>query len=340
MARAAIVGSATWGTTLGIVLARNNVDVLLLCRSEAEAAEMLAKRENARFLPGVGFPDTLTPTASKESLVDADLIIFAVPSGTLRRNVREVRDLLKESTIVVSAAKGLELESGKRMSQVLQEELPLGLGNGVCVLSGPNLAKEIAGGKPSSTVIASMDQRAAQTAQGIVNSPVFRVYTNDDLIGVELAGALKNIIALGAGICDGMELGDNAKAALITRGLAEMTRLGTTAGANPLTFAGLAGMGDLIVTCSSYLSRNHRVGVELAKGRPLKEIRSTMQNVAEGIDTTVAALDMAKKLGVDMPITLTTYKVLYKNLDTSQAIAELMERSPRPELEDFANNPL
>ena len=332
MARIGVVGNATWGTTLGIVLARNGIDVVIWCRTEEAAADLRAHRENRRFLPGVSFPTGLEATSSKEEAFHrADLIIFAVPSRSLRENTREVRDAFANSPIAIIASKGLEMTTGRRMSQVLEEELPSSLHPKICVLSGPNLALEIAQGKPSSTVIASKNLESAQRAQEMTMSPLFRVYTNDDVIGVELSGSLKNIIALGTGISDGLGYGDNAKAAFITRGLVEITRLGVAAGANPLTCAGLAGMGDLIATCSSALSRNHYVGVELARGRKLDEIRSSMQNVAEGIDTTAAALTMADDLGVEMPIARATYKILFEGMDPRRAVVELMGRAPGPE---------
>ena len=217
------------------------------------------------------------------------------------------------------------------MSQVLEEELGESLRHGVCALSGPNLAREIVAEMPSSTVIASSDTEAATKAQAIINSAVFRVYTNEDIVGVGFCGALKNIIALGAGIVDGLGLGDNSKAAFMTRGLAEITRLGVAAGASPTTFAGLAGMGDLIATCSSALSRNHFVGEQLAKGRNLTEIRAAMQNVAEGVDTTPAAVELADRLGVEMPIARMTRKILFDGLSVRDAIAELMGRDPTSE---------
>ena len=245
--------------------------------------------------------------------------------------MRKIGDSLDDSAIVVSATKGLELDTGKRMSQVLKEELSPALHSGICAMSGPNLAREIIEDKPSSTVIASTSADAAQEAQRLVNSRRFRVYTNDDIVGVEFCGALKNIVALGAGICDGLGIGDNAKAAFMTRGLAEIARLGVEAGANPLTFAGLAGMGDLIATCSSRLSRNHYVGEQLAGGETLPGIRASMTNVAEGIDTTAAAVTLAKDLGVEMPIAQATYNVLFNEVAVSQAISDLLGRAPRPE---------
>ena len=332
MATVGVVGTTSWGTTLGIVLARKGVDVALWARTEAEASRIRQDGQNLRFVPGVDFPPCLSVTASAdEALGRAELVIVAVPSKTIRDNVVKVRDSLPASAVVVSATKGLEVGTGKRVSQVLAEELPASNGGGVCALSGPNLAKEIVQGKPSSTVVASSDAVAAQKAQDIINSPRFRVYTNDDIVGVELGGALKNIIALGAGICDGLCYGDNAKAAFMTRGLAEIARLGVAAGANPMTLAGLAGMGDLIATCSSSLSRNHYVGAQLAAGKPLAEIRESMVNVAEGVDTTAAAITLADQLGVEMPITRATYDVLYEDVPLDEAIANLLGRAPRPE---------
>ena len=331
MAIVTAVGATSWGTTLGIILARQGHDVRLLARTETEAAGLEAARENSRFVPCVPFPDSMHALADPVQAHDsADLTIFAVPSQTLRANVSAVAHAIPNDTIVVSAVKGLELSSGKRMSQVLDEEIP-SIAHGVCARSGPNLAREIVSSMPASTVIASADADAAAEAQSIINSSVFRVYTNDDLIGVELCGSLKNIIALGAGICDGMGFGDNSKATIITRGLAEIARLGVAAGANPATFAGLAGMGDLVATCMSTLSRNHYVGTQIAAGKSLDQIRSEMQSVAEGVDTTRAALDLAATLGVEMPIAQATYSIMFGGVSVSQAVQNLMGREPRSE---------
>ncbi|MFQ5860497.1 MAG: NAD(P)H-dependent glycerol-3-phosphate dehydrogenase [Dehalococcoidia bacterium] len=336
MKRVAIVGTTTWGTTLGLILAQRGTLVRLLARSPEEAQELNARRENSRFLPGVPFPPRLTATSdSKAALHRAALLIFAVPSKALRQNVTWVRAALTThpSLLVLSACKGLEKVSGKRMSQVLEEELPPALHSRICTLSGPNLALEIARGRPASTVVASLEEKTAVAVRDILMSSTFRVYTNTDIIGVELGGALKNIIAIGAGICDGLQYGNNAKAAFITRGLVEITRLGVAAGANPLTFAGLAGLGDLVATCTSPLSRNRYVGEQLAQGRRLQEVLASMQNVAEGVDTTAAALKMAQELGVEMPITQATYQVLFKERELQQAAMELMGRPPRHEWE-------
>ena len=332
MSRVTVVGTTTWGTTLATLLSRKNIASTLVARSAEEARSLDAGRENPRFLPGVPFPQFLTVTDDlEEAFKDTTMIILAVPSQRFRDNIRWIKNSIRDSPIVLAATKGLEMDTGKRMSQILVEELPAHLSQLTCVLSGPNLALEIVDGKPASTVVASRDRKAAGKAQEILMSPAFRVYTNDDVVGVELGGALKNIIALGAGISDGLSCGDNAKSAFISRGLAEITRLGVAAGAKPSTFAGLAGLGDLIATCSSPLSRNHFVGRQLAEGQPLDQILASMKNVAEGVYTTPAALKMARELKVEMPITRATFRVLFEGLDVKQAIAELMGRPPRVE---------
>ncbi|MCH8800351.1 MAG: NAD(P)-dependent glycerol-3-phosphate dehydrogenase [Chloroflexi bacterium] len=330
--QAAIIGATTWGTTLGILLAQNNVPVTLLARTESEAQTLSAQRRNARFLPDTPFPDGLSVTSQPESALEhSDLVIIAVPSDRLRENVQRIKPHLQAGAIVLSATKGLELPRARRMSQVLEDELPAGFHPDICVLSGPNLAKEIMQGKPASTVIAGRNPDAAQKAQNTLMSKNFRVYTSADVLGVELAGALKNIVALGAGIGDGMDAGENAKAAFITRGLAEMTRLGIAAGADPMTFAGLAGLGDVVATCSSRLSRNRYVGEQLAKGRSWPEIRDSMDNVAEGVNATQAALMLAQELDVEMPITEMASRVLFDGLSPQEAMAELMSRPARSE---------
>lgn len=332
MSSIAAIGATSWGTTLGIILARRGHDVRLLARSEDEARALESARENARFVPGFRFPDSMRAVSDPAAALDsADVAIFAVPAQTMRRNARAVSERIPEGCVVVSAAKGLELSSGRRMSEVLADETPEYARGAICAMSGPNLSGEVARGMLASTVIASRNARAAERAQSIVNSPVFRVYTNEDVIGVELCGALKNIIALGAGICDGMNLGDNAKAAFIARGLAEVARLGVAAGANLATFSGLAGVGDLIATCSSRLSRNHYVGSRLAAGERLDEILRGMASVAEGVDTTRAALELAAQLGVEMPIAQATSDIMFGGVSVEQAIQRLMGRAPRPE---------
>ena len=326
-----IVGATSWGTTLGIIIARQGHDVRLLTRTEDEALALESRRENSRFVPGFPFPDSMRARADADVFSTADIAILAVPSHTLRDNIRNVAERIPSDCIVVSAVKGLELNTGRRMSEILMEEVSSGAERNVCALSGPNLASEVVRGMPAPTVIASLNPEAALGAQAIINSSVFRVYTNSDIIGVEFCGALKNIIALGAGICDGLELGDNAKSGFMTRGLAEIARLGIAAGANPATFLGLAGMGDLVATCSSVLSRNHYVGEQLASGKPLEEIRSSMQNVAEGVYTTTAALGVAQRLGVEMPIAQVTHDILTGRIAATDAVQRLMGRDPTSE---------
>lgn len=328
----AIIGATTWGTTLGILLAQNGVPVSLLTRSESEAQTLTSQGRNARFLPDAPFPDSLSVTSEPESaLRQSSLVIIAVPSDRMRENVQRIESHLQPGAIILSATKGLELPTAQRMSQVLEDELPANLHSGICVLSGPNLAKEIVQGKLASTVIASQNPDASQTAQAALMSNNFRVYTSRDVLGVELAGALKNIVALGAGIGDGMEAGENAKAAFLTRGLAEMTRLGVAAGADPMTFAGLAGIGDVVATCSSRLSRNRYVGEQLTRGQSWADISASMDNVAEGVNATQAALVLAKELDVEMPIAEMASRVLFDGLPPHQAMAELMSRPARSE---------
>lgn len=329
---AAVVGTTSWGTTLAILMAKQGHQVRLWARTEEEAALLQRERENKRFLPGFHFPTSLQVTASlDDAFGQAHLVLFAVPSKSLRANAQRMGGAIPPDAIVISATKGLEMDTGLRMSQVLAQELPEILHSHICALSGPNLSGEIAQEWPSSTVVASEDEQSASIAQAALMTPYFRVYTNNDVVGVELGGALKNIIAIGAGISDGLGYGNNAKSAFVTRGLTEITRLGVAAGASALTFAGLAGLGDLIATAASPLSRNRYLGEQLAKGRSLEEIQASMQNVAEGVDTSAAAVKMSRQLEVEMPITEATYRVLFQGLDPQQAVIELLGRAPQPE---------
>jgi glycerol-3-phosphate dehydrogenase (NAD(P)+) len=332
VARVGIAGTTSWGTTLAILGARAGQQITLWARSEEEAASLRFDGENRKHLPGVPLPDSIAVTSSAdEAFGDVEVALIVVPSRTLRANSRVIGEHIASSAVVVSATKGLELGTGKRMSEILAEELPEQLVGSICSLSGPNLAPEICQGKPSSTVVASPNHAAAELVQSLISSAGFRVYTNDDIIGVELGGALKNIIALGGGVCDALNLGDNTKAAFMTRGLAEVARLGVAAGADAITFAGLAGVGDLIASCSSPLSRNHQVGERLANGETLEQIRGSMTQVAEGVDTTAAAVGLADALGVDMPIAKATYGVLFNGVGIQDAITALLGRVPAPE---------
>jgi len=333
MPKVAIIGTTTWGITLGVVLAHKGLEVRLWARTEKEASKLRNKGPDPHLLPGVTFPPQLSVTSSlSEALAYVNAIILAVPSQSMRQNILAVKYYLNKSMLVVSAAKGLEIGSNKRMSEVIAEEIDPRFQSNICVLSGPNLYKEILHGLPASAVVAARDGAIARQAQKLLTTPNFCVYTNTDVVGVELGGALKNIVALGAGMVDGLGYGDNAKAAFVTRGLTEMAALGFALGANPLTLSGLAGLGDLIATCASPLSRNHYVGVELTKGRSLEEITASMAGVAEGVSTTVAVWNLAQQLGLEMPIAEKIYQVLYNGVEPRQAIVELLGAGGRHEL--------
>ena len=334
MRKVAVIGTTSWGTTLGIVLAAREIEVVLWARTEEEAARLNTERENAAHLPAVPFPESIWATSSpSEALLGADMAILGVPSQTMRDNLRIIKQHLSKSTLLLSITKGVEIETTKRMSEVITEELGGNCAGRIAILSGPNFAKEVNQSLPTATVIASPDIETARIIQQAISSQNFRAYANDDIIGVELGGALKNVVALSVGMSDGLGYGDNSRAALITRGLAEVTRLGVAAGAQPLTFSGLAGIGDLVATCTSQLSRNRFVGQELAKGRPLEEILSSMSGIAEGIDTTVAALRLARILGVELPIAEQVYEVLFEGLEVGQAVPALMERELKSEID-------
>lgn len=333
MSKISIIGTASWGTTLGVALARKEMQVKLWTRTEEEAQQLNQNRRNSAYLPEIPFPQHLSAThILKEALEGTDLVIWAVPAQRLRQSVRLAQEHLESSMFLLSAAKGLELGSLKRMSEVIADEVDPSFHDNIFALSGPNLSREIARGLPAAAVVAALNGAVAEEVQRLLLMPNFCVFISTDIVGVELGGALKNVIALGAGIADGLGLGDNARAALITRGLAEITSLGVALGANPLTFSGLSGLGDLITTCSSPLSRNHFVGAELARGRSLDEIKSRMHSIAEGVDTTIAARQLAQLVGVQMPITEEVYAVLFEGFDPRQFVADLMGRGVRHEL--------
>jgi glycerol-3-phosphate dehydrogenase (NAD(P)+) len=314
MPKVTIIGNTSWGNTLGVLLSDKGAAVKLWARSEAEAKELNQGQYSYSSTSHIG-----------EALNRADVVIWAVPSQKLRENVSQAKNYLTNSMLLMSAAKGLEVNSGKRMSQVLAEEIAPSLRGRVCVLSGPNLAKEIAQSLPAASVIAAQDIALAERARELMESPKFLLSTSDDVIGVELGGALKNIIALGAGMIDGLGLGDNAKGAFIAWGWTEVVSLGVTLGARAGTFYGLAGLGDLIATCSSTLSRNHYAGYELAKGRSLSEISASMPNVAEGVATTAAAHQLAKNQGLKLPVINLIYGILFEGLSPSRALIDFEE---------------
>lgn len=326
----AVVGAGSWGTALAVLLAKKGFRVSFWARRQEQVAEMRLKRENPEYLPGVVLPTNVLPTADLSEAVEAaTLVVLSVPSHAIRQVAREVKKLLKSESILVNVAKGLELETNLRLSQVLEEE---GIEN-FAVLSGPSHAEEVGRGQPTTVVASSPRQVIAEKVQEFFMESSFRVYTNPDLTGVELGGALKNIIALATGMSDGLGFGDNTRAALMTRGMAEIARLGVALGANPLTFSGLTGMGDLIVTCTSMFSRNRRAGIQLGQGKPLKEVLAGMGMVVEGVKTTKAARELGRQHGISLPITEEVYQVLYAAKPASACVAALMGRPRTKEIE-------
>ncbi len=327
----AVVGAGGWGTTLAILLARIG-PVTLVARTDEDAAGITAARENTRHLPGVPLPSEVRVTGDPRVLeVVTDLVIVAAPSRHVRETARRIAPHLAAGVTVLSVAKGLEAGSLARMSEILAAELPAAAGR-IAALSGPNLAPEIARGLPASSVIGCPDEAVGAAIVARLGSRIFRLYTNRDIVGVELAGALKNIVAIAAGAADQLGFGDSGKAAIVTRGLAEMTRLGVAAGANPLTFSGLAGVGDVMATCASSLSRNHRLGMELAAGRRWADIEASLPGVAEGAYTVDAALALAARLGVELPIAQEVHRALYEDKPVRQCLADLLARESKAEL--------
>ncbi len=328
-----VVGTGSWGTTLAIMLARAGRAVTLLARTPDEADTLNRDRMNARYVPDVLFPTTLHVVGDPAlAIPQAGIVLLAVPSQTMRANVAALQPLLAPRTALLSCAKGFEHDTLLRMSSVIAAELPAEHHGQIGVLTGPNIAHEVALGQPATSVVATNDPAAARLAQRALSTPLFRVYSSDDVAGAEIAGSLKNIIALGAGISDGMRAGDNAKAAFITRGLAEIARLGLALGANPLTFAGLAGLGDLVATCASPHSRNRRLGEALAQGLSLEEAKLQLGQVAEGVTTVQTARALAAQHSVEMPITEQLYAVLFEHKNPRGAIVELMQREVKHEL--------
>jgi glycerol-3-phosphate dehydrogenase (NAD(P)+) len=328
-----VIGAGAWGTTLAILLADAERPVSLWAHSAESAARLAQARRNERYLPDTPFPPNLRVVTDDAYLAEPHrFYVLAVPSSHVRATLRAVGPRLHPGAPILSVVKGIEEGTHLRMSEVVAEELP---SRRVAALSGPNLAREVAAGKPAASVVASVDPELGTELASVLSSERFRVYTNPDVIGVELSGALKNVVALAAGMVDGLGFGDSAKAGIITRGLAEMTRLGVAAGAHPLTFAGLAGVGDLVATCMSPLSRNRRAGELIASGVPWPEAGERLAGVAEGVATVNGALELAAAHGVELPIAEQIHAVIFEQRPPLEGVAALMARSPKDELRDI-----
>lgn len=331
--KTAVLVAGSWGTAIASVLADNGHEVVLWTRNEKQAGEINATHRNSKFLSEATLPEAIRATTSMEdALRGAHAVIVVAPSSAMREVAAAMKPCLAQDTLLIHATKGFESGTLKRMSEVLSEELPDYPAERIVVLSGPSHAEEVIQQSPTTVVVASASLEAAEEAQDLLINSYFRVYTNNDVVGVEMGGALKNIIALGAGLCDGLGFGDNARAALLTRGLTEMTRLGTAMGGVPATFSGLAGIGDLIVTCTSKHSRNWRAGSLLAQGLSLDEVLSRMGMVVEGVRTTQAAYVLARQFEISMPITTELHKVLFEGKDPQSAVDDLMERNRKHEM--------
>jgi glycerol-3-phosphate dehydrogenase (NAD(P)+) len=334
MKKIAIIGGGSWGTALAIALSRSSsAHRLGLWAHSADVVEMLcSRRVNEIYLPGFELPPELGVTGSlAKTLAGADIVLGVMPSAHARNIYRAIREFAAPGTVFVSATKGLEPGTHARISEVIAEEMGLTSASRIAVLTGPSFALEVAAGQPTAVVLASTDLKLAAEIQEEFSGPRFRLYTNDDVIGAEIAGAVKNVTAIAAGICTGLELGTNAVAALVTRGLAEMTRLAVALGGRRETLSGLAGAGDLILTATGELSRNRSVGIELGKGRALSEILGSTRRVAEGVSSAAAALELARRVQIEMPITEQVRAVLTAGRVTKDAIRDLMERPLKQE---------
>ncbi|AIM15453.1 glycerol-3-phosphate dehydrogenase [Bacillus sp. X1(2014)] len=334
----AVIGAGSWGTALAMVLADNGHNVRLWSHNENQVKEINDEHTNKKYLPEIRLPQLITGYASlSDALNGVEMVILAVPTKAIREVIGKMKAVIKNPITLTHVSKGIEPDTLLRITEIIQEEMPSELLKDIVVLSGPSHAEEVSLRQPTTVTVSSENMAAAEVVQDLFINYYFRVYTNPDVIGVEIGGALKNIIALAAGITDGLGYGDNAKAALITRGLAEIARLGTKMGANPLTFLGLTGIGDLIVTCTSVHSRNWRAGNLLGKGKTLDEVLENMGMVVEGVRTTKAAYQLAKKYDVKMPITFALYDVLFNGKTTKDAVDGLMGRAKTHEMEDLVN---
>ena len=328
-----VIGAGSWGTALAKLLAENGHDILMWAHDKPLPDQINLGHENSIYLPGFILPDNLRATHDlEEAVVGKDLLLSVVPSHVLRTVLEQVAPMIEPGTPFVSATKGIENDTQMLVSDILEDVLPEHCQPYLAYLSGPSFAREVAAHKPTAVTIASFNHRLAQRVQRVFSNDVFRAYTTTDVVGVEVGGAVKNVIAIAAGAIAGMELGSNSMAGMITRGLHEISRLAVTIGANPLTLSGLAGMGDLVLTCTGGLSRNRSVGVKLGQGYSIDEILSEMNMVAEGVKTARSVHDLAAKLGVEMPICHQVYRVIYEGKSAQDAVSELMTRDLKPEL--------
>ena len=329
-ATVAVLGAGSWGTALAMLLGRNGFAVRLWDRDADHIAAMALQRTNQRYLPGIPLPDPVAPLAELGSaLAGAGFVLIAVPSAGFRTVLKQTRDEIGASFNLIWASKGLEPGSGRFLHEVVEEELPGA--TSIAALSGPSFATEVARGLPTAVTIASQDTAYAQRVAELFHCAQFRAYTSDDVIGVELGGSVKNVLAVATGICDGMGLGNNARAALITRGLAEMMRLGRALGAKPRTLTGLTGVGDLVLTCTGDLSRNRQLGLALGAGKTVDEAVAEIGQVVEGVKTAAEIWRLAGRLGVDMPISEQVYGIIHKGRDPNQSVRELLAREPKSE---------
>ncbi|NNK02603.1 MAG: NAD(P)-dependent glycerol-3-phosphate dehydrogenase [Desulfatitalea sp.] len=333
--RIGVVGGGSWGTALAGLLAGKGYAVDWWIFEKDLCTQVRAQRENAEFLPGVQLPDTLYPTNELSDVVGGkDLVLIVVPSHVMRDVSMRINECLATHAVVVSASKGIENNTLKTMSNVLLETLPGLDALRLAVLSGPSFAREVALGMPTVVTVASQSNQCAEMVQQVFSTTTFRVYTNTDVLGVELGGAVKNVIAIASGMVDGLGLGLNTRAALITRGLTEIRRLGRAMGADPLTFFGSAGMGDLVLTCTGDVSRNHTVGMKIGQGIPLEKVLGRMRMVAEGVKTARSVYNLSLQLAVEMPIVHAVYRILYEGLSPREAAVQLMTRDLKSELDD------
>ena len=327
--KTAILGTGGWGTALAVLWAKKGADILLWGNNPERVEALRKTRENSDYLPGIKLPESIGLTSDMRDCAGADLIVFVTPSTVLRVIANRLREVItNKQAVLLSCTKGIEHGSGMRMSEILGEIFP---GHAIAVLSGPNLAVEVSRDLPTATVLACNPSEHAADLQSFLGSARFRIYTGEELTGIELGGALKNVFAIAAGASDGLGLGDNSKAALVTRALAELIRLGTAMGGDVRTFYGLSGAGDLIATCFSKHSRNRRVGEQIGRGQSLREIKSSMQMVAEGIPTAKSAYECARKLNIDTPIIDQVHALLYDGKAATQAMEELLGRDQKPE---------